>query len=202
MLSRPLRVPRLPRTPHPATAPSHLRAPRTSARRPASRPERAGVCAASGRGVGVGSSPAGSRGSEGGRRGRQAGGGRRRIRMRLCGSYAVGPPAAPGSERGRRGSGAHKPGVAPARHAPSASVLPQRPQPARGLARALVGLRVLRPRRSPAAARGGTTLPRKPCDSACLLGVVVQRGASAREAGGRGNSMSHDAARRPRGPGV
>uniref|UniRef100_A0A8I3S1W3 Opioid related nociceptin receptor 1 n=2 Tax=Canis lupus familiaris TaxID=9615 RepID=A0A8I3S1W3_CANLF len=57
---------------------------------------------------------------------------------------------------------------------------PQRPPPAHRLARGLVGLRVGRPRRPPAAARGGTTHPRKPREAACLPGLVVQRGASAR----------------------
>lgn len=98
--------------------------------------------------------------------------------------------------------GRTNPGSRRSRHARSCFALPQRPPPANRLARGLVGLRAFRPRRPPAPARVRTTLPRKPRKSACLLGVVVQRGASEREAGGRRNYISHDAARRPRGPGV
>lgn len=98
------------RPPHPAPAPSLLRAPRTRAQRPAFRPEGAG-----------GPRRPGGRGRRfsrrfrlsGGRRGLQAGGDRGRTRMRLCGSYVVGPPAAAGRRvgdgqtRGRVGPGTH-----------------------------------------------------------------------------------------------
>lgn len=136
----------------------------------------------------------------GGRGGLKAGGERERTLRCHCLSVsrAVGPPANPGMKLA--GTGGTSQGSrcswysTSLPHAP-----PQRPPPANRTVRGLVGLRVLRLRRSAATACVRTTIPKKRCAPAWLLGVVVQSGEKAREAGGSGNYMSQFAVRRARG---